>query len=679
MSNKIEIELTSQYLFKNNTIDNIIQHIERDYQDDQQQRNEIIKLENDINVIIKLFDDFNPNGTDGTIASKINSFNYNYRFKLKNSDNKILNNSSTIINHIISPKYGETKKKLNETKKIDEGSSWPITIFKTSEWHQIAGKFNNIIDQNTQLNDRLIEYRAVIENLLKTQQEKSDELERLKTNETTQNEKINMLISEQTELNDQLAAKKSEYDVLQIRLDEQNQVIIDLHETLSEQEEALKTNKVITQQARIAAEQAQTEAAEARIAAEQAQTEAAAARIAAEKAKAEAAAAQTSAETDKKNAEDAKTQAEDAKTQAEAAKTQAEAQLKAAKEQLNAAEAAQAQAEAAQAEAEEAKTQADGRLTEMKNSIADYIKANEELTENQKSSQTEIANLNTTIQEAQANLQAQITKHNEAITKQQAAQNQEIEKLKNQHEAALEAKKQEFNAQKNVIKIFSSLTNFAKQKKIKALEKQFKKKEAAHNKSIAELENISKRIIREKEAKIEELTSEVTKLKIDKDGNVKGPLTTITRLFPLAWQNSKGYNIGNIITLVRGDKPYSTTDNVDHYLYNLFQSIQEDTGKTSTDAKKKYDKKYKSYPYQQHVSKNIPINKGYNNNNNIARATMIEKTPNPNSNDKILQTGLATVVPSRSKKMGGERKSKKHQKQKKHNNTKKQKINKTKK
>jgi hypothetical protein len=624
---KIIIELTSEYLFEyhNSTIDYIIEHIKKNYQDDQQ-RNEINKLENDINLIIKLFDDFNPKGTDGTNISKISSFINNYNFKSENSD-KFLKYSSTIINHIISD-YGKTKEALNKTKKIDEGSSWPFTIFKTSEWQQVAGKFNNMIDQNTQLNNKLINNRIVFKDLLKTQKENSDEIDRLNKEASTNNTRITELEAKQTDLNNQLTLEEIRNKTLQSTNIDQTQTINELRETLVNRQNALDANNKITAEAKAAATAAEADAAVAQAEAEAAQRE--------------AAAAQTSAETDKKRASEAEAKAQEA----EDAKKHAEAKAEAA---TKAAEAATKAAEAATKAAEAYKKDADIQLSDLRTTIEEYTKANEELQKNQTLSQEELASIQTKLKEAHAHLKNQTTIHKKALEEQEAIQQQQIKNLTQQHKAVLEAKTQEFKVQKKAIKFISSLSNFAKQKRIEALEAKFIEQENDHKNSIAELENINKKIIGEKDAHIKELTSEVTKLKIDKDGNVKGPLTTITRLFPLAWQNSKGYNIGNIITLVRGDKPYSTTDNVDHYLYNLFQSIQEDTGKTSTDAKKKYDKKYKSSPYQQHVSKNIPINKGYNNNIGGER---------------------------KSKKRIHPKKSKKHQK---HNNTKKQKINKTKK
>jgi hypothetical protein len=701
-NNKKIIELTSKYLFnhQNSNIDIIITTIIKKYQDDQQQQqriDEINKLDQDINLIRQKFDEFNPKGTDGVVNTKINSFINTYKFKLKDNNN-FLKDSSTIINHIISPDYGKTREALNKTKKIDEGSSWPFTIFKTSEWQQVAGKFNDMIDQNTQLNNQLINNRIVIENLQQTKLKNNAEIDRLNKEASTNNTRIaenNTRIAnlqeQQTKIYEQLIREARLNDTLQTTLAKQDETIAKLQITLYKQKQTLEANNTIKEQAQAAATAAQRAAEDAQAAAEKAKE---AARQAKADAKAEAEAAQTAAKKAQTEAAVAKADAKKAQTEAAEAKAKAEAaqeaqtraeQATATAEQATAtAEQATATAEQATATAEKAKADADKQLTEMREKIEQYTEANKELMENKASKQAEIDILNKKINNTWEFLKNQTATHQEALEKQKVAQQQQIEELKNQHKTQISWMKQSLILKVNEIKEIEAKTEnemYAKQEKIEALRVKFEEQENDHKNYIADLEIINKKIIGEKDANIKELTSEVTKLKIDKDGNVKGPLTTITRLFPLAWQNSKGYNIGNIITLVRGDKPYSTTDNVDHYLYNLFQSIQEETGKTSTDAKKKYDKKYKSSPpYQQHISKNIPINKG---NNNIARATMIEKNHNSNSNDKIFQTSLATVVPSqstkKSKNMGGERKSKKHQKQKKHNNTKKQKINKTKK
>jgi hypothetical protein len=70
-----------------------------------------------------------------------------------------------------------------------------------------------------------------------------------------------------------------------------------------------------------------------------------------------------------------------------------------------------------------------------------------------------------------------------------------------------------------------------------------------------------------------ELSSFKTEEKLSKEDQEKQKkmLSGVTRVFPLGWKNSKGFNIGNITTQVRGEKPYSATDTIDYYLHTLFK------------------------------------------------------------------------------------------------------------
>ena len=656
-NNKQEIELTSEYLFlprinHENHLKNVQIKINTILNDNDKTK-AIENLNHDITNIMTKYNEMNASGLDQ--LGKIGRFLDTYKFMRNNNEvnvrtplfTDILTNPSIVQgNNVITPEAHSILNKANIVEGDNTGFNFfNVTTVFSSTLKQAAESHNKLVKQNDDLYKKVTDQQKVLKNQTDTIKDLENEIQ---NKDQISKAEIVSLENKKKEAEDELAKIQRDNNNNLILLAQQKTMIDKTRATLREQKEALDANNTIKEQAQAAAKKAQTEAAAAKADATAAKAEAKAAQY-----------AQTQAEDAKKNAE---AKAQDAQTQAQEAQTRAEQ---------------------ATATAEQAKADADKQLTEMREKIEQYTEANKELIENKASKQAEIDILNKKIDNTWKFLKNQTATHQEALEKQKVAQQQQIEELKNQHKSQISLMKQSLILKVNKIKEIEAKTEdemYAKQEKIEALNVKFEEQEAAHKDSIAELENINKKIIGEKDAHIKELTSEVTKLKIDKDGNVKGPLTTITRLFPLAWQNSKGYNIGNIITLVRGDKPYSTTDNVDHYLYNLFQSIQEDTGKTSTDAKKKYDKKYKSSPYQQHVSKNIPINKG---NNNIARATMIEKNHNSNSNDKIFQTSLATVVPSpstkKSKKIGGERKSKKHQKQKKHNNTKKQKINKTKK
>ena len=62
-------------------------------------------------------------------------------------------------------------------------------------------------------------------------------------------------------------------------------------------------------------------------------------------------------------------------------------------------------------------------------------------------------------------------------------------------------------------------------------------------------------------------------------------LSGVTRVFPLGWKNSKGFNIGNITTQLRGEKPYSATDTIDYYLHTLFNGKNQGQSEISISSR----------------------------------------------------------------------------------------------
>jgi hypothetical protein len=62
-------------------------------------------------------------------------------------------------------------------------------------------------------------------------------------------------------------------------------------------------------------------------------------------------------------------------------------------------------------------------------------------------------------------------------------------------------------------------------------------------------------------------------------------LRTVTRVFPLSWKNSKGFNIGNITTQLRGNKPYQANDTIDHYLHTLFNDKNQGQSEISISSR----------------------------------------------------------------------------------------------
>jgi len=68
------------------------------------------------------------------------------------------------------------------------------------------------------------------------------------------------------------------------------------------------------------------------------------------------------------------------------------------------------------------------------------------------------------------------------------------------------------------------------------------------------------------------------------------------KLYPLPYVNSKGYRIGNYHILINKDKlPFSSTDQVDHFLFNLFNYVKAvpHNNKPSNEFNKEFFKNYK--------------------------------------------------------------------------------------
>lgn len=84
-----------------------------------------------------------------------------------------------------------------------------------------------------------------------------------------------------------------------------------------------------------------------------------------------------------------------------------------------------------------------------------------------------------------------------------------------------------------------------------------------------------------------ELSSFKTEEKLSKEDQEKQKkmLSGVTRVFPLGWKNSKGFNIGNITTQLRGEKPYSATDTIDYYLHTLFNGKNQGQSEISISSR----------------------------------------------------------------------------------------------
>ena len=104
---------------------------------------------------------------------------------------------------------------------------------------------------------------------------------------------------------------------------------------------------------------------------------------------------------------------------------------------------------------------------------------------------------------------------------------------------------------------------------------------------------------------------------MSKDGKVKVEM----KVYGLPFQNSKGYNIGRVTHRLKGSLPYTETDQIDHFLYNLYgwaskQSLEFDerTQKKIDNANKdfkanyfqSFDKSMDFIPIPGHITAKVP-------------------------------------------------------------------------
>lgn len=62
-----------------------------------------------------------------------------------------------------------------------------------------------------------------------------------------------------------------------------------------------------------------------------------------------------------------------------------------------------------------------------------------------------------------------------------------------------------------------------------------------------------------------------------------------TRVFPAPFTNQKGTDIGRIEQVYEGELPYGATDYVDHFLVNLYRSIENETGQANAQKAFEYE------------------------------------------------------------------------------------------
>lgn len=224
-----------------------------------------------------------------------------------------------------------------------------------------------------------------------------------------------------------------------------------------------------------------------------------------------------------------------------------------------------------------------GNLTELTNTLKAQTKTLKEQTEEIYKIIKSNTDLNTQLKQLEAT-QAQTERNakiaadefkkitqqqDEYINKIKAAQKLKIAFLRNSAKKKLKEQQEEFEKSIARIKQESDKSIVEKEAKIKEITEEHTKEQ---NK-ITEQQN---KIQATSDATIGQLKTELSNLRTDQQlgkedqEKQKKMLRTETRILPLGWKNSKGFNIGNITTQVRGEKPYNATDTIDHYLYTLF-------------------------------------------------------------------------------------------------------------
>ena len=90
---------------------------------------------------------------------------------------------------------------------------------------------------------------------------------------------------------------------------------------------------------------------------------------------------------------------------------------------------------------------------------------------------------------------------------------------------------------------------------------------------------------------------------MSKDGKVKVEM----KVYGLPFQNSKGYNIGRVTHRLKGNLPYTSTDQIDHFLYNLYGWASKQSLEFDERTQKKIDNANKDFKanYFQSFDKSI--------------------------------------------------------------------------
>lgn len=200
------------------------------------------------------------------------------------------------------------------------------------------------------------------------------------------------------------------------------------------------------------------------------------------------------------------------------------------------------------------------KINQITNSNADLKSKLEELEATQ--SETEIK-----AKEAAAEYNKIIQIQDEYINKIKAVQKKKVAFLRKFAKNRLKLQRRVFLNRIATIKENSNKTIADKEKQIERITEQHTKAQNEINTELINLQVTSKATIADLKGELGNIETE-KKLLDDTQGHT---LNTVTRVFPLSWNNSKGFNIGNITTQVRGTKPYHANDTIDYYLHTLFK------------------------------------------------------------------------------------------------------------
>lgn len=296
------------------------------------------------------------------------------------------------------------------------------------------------------------------------------------------------------------------------------------------------------------------------------------------------------------------------------------------------------------AEMEEDLTQLTTQLTKQTETLNVQTEEIKNITNSNADLSTQLANLKTQqeISERDAKKAADVF---EKITQTQAENINKIKKdkekaiagLRNSAKNKLKKQKEDFIKEIAGIREDSKKSNAEKEENIKRITE-------VHTKQQNKITEQQNKILATSNATIGQLKKELTSLKTGKKLDVETDekkikmLRTVTRVLPLSWKNSKGFNIGNVTTYVRGEKPYSATDTIDYYLHTLFKGENvSNTGKII-----------------HHTSRDVPI---IGNPNKVSGGKKIKKQKN------MLKTSKH-IKPVTNNKTKKQRKNKIHNKKK---------------